>query len=231
MAAGEFFDLIRPVVLVLSALLSTWVLSSARKARFRTLVSAAWALGTLLMPPVFFPVYLIARFAKRTPSPDVTHKVASIKQRLLIPLLYLIVVLSIIGWFYYRDTSSVDAHLARATDAKVRGQRNRTINEYRQALTLEDNAHTHKLLALELSEAGRLSEALSELRLAERGGEPDPLIPFRIGMLLDAMNNPNQAALEYKKFLQSDVCTQELPDTPCGHASARIAVIDAETAR
>ena len=231
MAAGEFFDLIRPVVLVLSALLSTWVLASARKAHFRTAISAAWALGTLLMPPVFFPLYLIARFTKRTQAPNAAYANTAMRWRLVIPLVYLVVVLFAIGWFHYSGTSGVDAHLAQAADAKIRGQRNRTISEYRKALALEDNPHTHKLLALELIEAGRLVEALSELRLAERGGEPDDLIPFRIGILLEALSLPNQASLEYEKFLETRRCTEEFPVDRCEQASARIASINAESVR
>lgn len=220
MAAGEFFDLIRPAVLVISAFLSTWVLLSALK-RFKAVVAAMFALGTLLLPPVFLPIYLIARFVKRKKQSAGLSR----KQRFVAASIYLVVVLSLIGWFQYRDASSVDAHLARATDAKVRRDRNGAINEYRRALEIEDNAHTHKLLALELSEAGRWTEALSEMQLAERGGEPDELIPFRVGQLLDRLDHPNRAALEYERFLNSSACTRVLPDERCETVRLRIGAI------
>jgi hypothetical protein len=220
MAAGEFFELIRPVVLVLSAFLSTWVLASSLK-RFTASISAAHALGTLLLPPVFFPIYLIARILKRQ-QPSIGP---SFKKRLAVALCYLLVVLSLIGWFQYRETASVDAYLARATDAKVRGDRSGTIKEYRRALAIEDNAHIHKLLALELSESRRWTEALSEMRLAERGGEPDELIPYRLGVLLDQLDHPNRATLEYERFVNSTACLKELPDERCEGARLRISTM------
>ena len=45
------------------------------------------------------------------------------------------------------------------------------IREYREALKDEDDPHTHKLLAVELANAGYISEAIAEFRLAELGGE------------------------------------------------------------
>jgi len=96
------------------------------------------------------------------------------------------------------------------------------IAEYRAALREEDDPHTHKLLGIELSEAGYWSEALSELRLAEQRGEPDDLLILRIGKLLETLNQPNQARLEYKRFLNSNLCTQAMPDKRCERASKLI---------
>jgi hypothetical protein len=77
-----------------------------------------------------------------------------------------------VSLYFYRDRQSVDGHLARAVQAKLVDDYATAIREYRRALSLEENAHTRKLLAVELALAGQLSEAASELRLAEQGGEP-----------------------------------------------------------
>ena len=68
-SAGEFFELIRPSVLVLSALVSTWVLASARRHRFTTYVAIAWAVVTLFFPLIALPLYLIARLIRRRTDP------------------------------------------------------------------------------------------------------------------------------------------------------------------
>lgn len=164
MSAGELFDLIMPAAYVASALLSTWVLASARK-RFAHPYAFAIALATLLLPLVILPLYLAVIIWRRTGTPPR-------RWRYLLPLLYAAVLLSAIGLFVYFDSRTVDAHLARAARAKLVYDHQTAINEYRQALALEDNPHTHKLLAIELAEAGHVEEAKSEFRLAEEGGEP-----------------------------------------------------------
>ena len=226
-SAGELFELIRPAVLVLSALLSTWVFASARRHLFSFPVALAWALATLVFPLIIVPLYLIARSrckrSKRAELESPTGKriVPTPRLRVVVPLAYAVIVLSGLGIYLYRDYQGVDSHLARAAHAKLRGNRNRTIEEYRAALLQGDDAHTHKLLAIELADAGFKAEAVSEFRLAEKGGEPDELIPYRIAFLLDAIGQPNQAVLEYRRFLQSKACTQELPDRHCETAMRR----------
>lgn len=176
MSAGELFDLIMPAAFVLSALLSTWVLASARR-RFRLYYAIALAAGTLFLPLIVFPIYLVIMlWRKRSDSPPPRWRYA-------LPLLYAAIVLAGIVTFFYLDRRSVDAHLARATRAKLVEDANAAIREYRQALALEDNPHTHKLLAIELAKAGYVSEAISEFRLAQQGGEPDDSIPYRIKQL------------------------------------------------
>ena len=216
LSAGEFFDLIRPAVLVIASLVSTWVLASARKHGFRLYWALAWALGTLLFPPIVFPLYLIVRFRRRAAS---AHPIPF---RFTTPIAYLVLVLSVISFSMYRDRTSVDAHLARASYAKISNDRNGAIKEYREALKLEDNAHIHKLLAIELAAEGELTEALSEFRLAEKGGEADDSIPLRIAYLLETMNNLGQAKLEYERFVDGPMCTQQLPDDRCHSARERL---------
>ncbi len=174
-SAGEFFELIRPAVLVLSALASIWVLASARRHQFQNYVAIGWALATLFFPLITFPLYLIARFNRhRSEQPHNGRTFSSLSGRggrVAIPLTYGAVVLFSIGFYLYWDYQSVDSHLARATQAKVSGKRGSAIVEYRAALKLEDNPHTRKLLAMELADTGDWTGALFELRKAEQGGE------------------------------------------------------------
>jgi len=163
-SAGEFFDLIWPVAFVIAALVSTFVLASARK-RFPLYYAFALAVATLLLPLIVFPLYLailLWRQPNRLP-----------KRRYTLPLLYAVILVAAIAGFYYWDSRSVDAHLARANRAKLREDSAAAIREYRQALALEDDPHTHKLLGIELSKVGNTSEANSEFCLAKQGGEPD----------------------------------------------------------
>ena len=165
MSAGELFELVMPVAYAASALLSTWVLASARK-RVNLYYALVLALATLLLPLVVFPLYLAAIIWR---SPDKPPP----RWRYSLPLLYAVILLSAISLFVYLDSRTVDAHLARAARAKLVDDHHTAIREYRQALALEDNPHTHKLLAIELANAGYTSEAALEFRLAQEGGEPD----------------------------------------------------------
>ena len=164
MSAGEWFELISPAVFLLSALLSTWVLASARK-RFPIYTAFAWAAGTLLLPLVVLPLYLAVILYWRLP-------VRSRRWRFMLPFAYGAIVVAAIGFYFYRASQTVDAHLARAVQAKLVEDHVTAIREYRRALALEENAHTRKLLAVELALAGKLNEAEAEFRLAEKGGEP-----------------------------------------------------------
>jgi hypothetical protein len=227
-SAGEFFELIRPSVLVLSAVASVWVLASARRHRFRIYTAMAWALGTLFFPLITFPLYLIARFIRPRSGPhkgspvDRTLSSPAPRRRIVVPLAYFAIVFFLIGLYLYRDHQNVDSHLARANQSKLNGKPGGAIDEYRAAIELENNPHTHKLLAIELADTGDLTGALFELRTAEQGGELDDLIAFRIATLLDLLNLPNQATLEYQRFVESPACNQPLPDEHCGGATLRV---------
>ena len=164
MPAGELFELIRPVVVVISIVLSSWVLASARK-RFAIYLAFAWALGTLFLPLIVLPVYLVVILFWRRPA-------LSRRWRFSLPLTYCAILLVGFGVYFNHENQTVDAHLARANQAKLVEDHATAIREYRRALALEDNAHTHKLLAIELANAGQLTEAIQEFRLAEQRGEP-----------------------------------------------------------
>ncbi|HKP72086.1 MAG TPA: hypothetical protein VJT82_04055, partial [Pyrinomonadaceae bacterium] len=69
-------------------------------------------------------------------------------------LVYALALLSLGAIYFYRDYRSLDAHLARAANARLVGQRSTTIREYRAALRLAPDAHTQKLLAVELAADG-----------------------------------------------------------------------------
>ena len=165
MSAGELFDLIMPAAYVASALLSTWVLASARK-RVALHYAFLLALATFLFPVVVFPLYLAAIIWRGGGS-------RPRRGRFTLPLLYAVILLSAIGAWVYFDSRTVDAHLARATRAKLIYDHQTVIREYRQALALEDDPHTHKLLAIELVEAGYIEEAKAEFRLAQPDCQPE----------------------------------------------------------
>jgi hypothetical protein len=164
MSAGEWFELISPAVFLLSALLSVWVLASARK-RFPLYAAFGWAIGVLLLPLVVLPAYFAVILLWRPP-------VRARRRRVLLPFVYGAIVIAAISFYFYRDRQTVDAHLARAVQAKLVDDHATAIREYRRALALEENPHTRKLLAIELALSGQLSEAASEFELAQQGGEP-----------------------------------------------------------
>src|SRR6185503_15695281 len=133
--------------------------------RFQFHYALALALGTLFLPLIVFPIYLVLMMWRPKVGPPR-------RWRYLLPMLYAVIALSAIGVYFYFDSRSVDAHLARATQAKLVEDSTTAIREYRAALTREDDPHTHKLLAIELANAGAISEAIKEFRLAKQGGEP-----------------------------------------------------------
>jgi tetratricopeptide (TPR) repeat protein len=163
-----------------------------------------------------------------TPEPPVIEQRDGARTRprtreLLLPLLYLFAVLSLGALFYYREAQGVDAHLARANQSRLLGKTDKTIREYRAALKLEEDAHTRNLLGIELLGAGQLEEALAEFHMAERAGEPDDELPYRIAIILDALNRTTEAVPEYQKFLATGRCAESsYPDPQCAAARARI---------
>lgn len=162
-SAGQLFDLIMPAAFAVSALVSMWVLASARK-RFRLHYALLLAIGTLFLPLIIFPIYLVLVMWRPKIGPPQRWRYA-------LPLLYAVTALAGISVYFYFDNRSVDAHLARATRAKLKEDSTTAIREYREALALEDDPHTRKLLAIELANAGFISEATTEFRLAEERGE------------------------------------------------------------
>jgi hypothetical protein len=218
-SAGEFFELLRPTAFILSALLSIWVLANTRRRGFRLYVGLLWALGTFFVPFVMLPVYFIVLIFRqqhlRSNEPEVETPALSISHRFLPPAVYGVVLLGATSVYLYRDYNSVDAHLARATQAKLSSQPAKTIREYRAALALENDPHTHNLLGIELAEAGDWPDALVDFRAAQLGGEADESLPFKIAEALSATGDHGASVAEYQKFLDSQLCRQELPDSRC----------------
>jgi hypothetical protein len=214
-SAGELFELIKPAVLILSALLSTWVFISARR-RFSFLFALLWALASFFLTPIVLPLYLMVLLFRR----GIIHR--QLRWKLLAPLAYALFMLAGVGVYLRQQNQGVDFHLARAEHSKLRGNRTETIAEYRAALLEQDDPHTRKLLGIELYESGYWTESLGELRKAEQEGESDDLVIFRIATLLDLLNLTSQAQLEYKRFLESGSCVQPLPDLQCESARKRI---------
>jgi hypothetical protein len=221
-SAGEFFDLIRPAIFILSLLLSSLVLASALRWRFAYPLVALWVIGTLLYPLITLPLYLLALVIRKRQK-NLHQKQTPLPLALrLLPAVYLVLSLTVFGVFFYREQRSVDAHLARATHARLHNDRGRIIKEYRAALELKDDPYIRKLLAIELAESGFLSEALREFRRSEHNGELDDLTAFRIASLLETLDHPGEAAIEYRRFLASPICGEELPDPRCDIARARL---------
>lgn len=216
MSAGEFFELIRPAVVVLSILLSAWVLASARK-RFSTLLAFAWAAGTVMLPLVVLPVYVcVILFWRRPARPR--------RWRWLLPLAYAAILLAGFGLYFNHESSTVDDHLAKATQARLIEDHAAAISEYRSALRIENDPHVHKLLAVQLMQSGYLTEAISEFRLAQQGGEPDDMIQYYLALLLDRLDLQGQARLEFENFLLSSTCAQE--ERICDEARERMSRLE-----
>jgi len=79
-SAGQLFDLIMPVAFVVSALLSTWVLASARR-RFKLPYAFGLAIGTLFLPVIVFPIYLVLMLWYKSSGPTP-------RWRFALPLVY-----------------------------------------------------------------------------------------------------------------------------------------------
>lgn len=221
-SAGEFFEILRPAALILAALLSVWVLASARRRGFHLAAVLAWTVGTFFFPLIVLPVYLVViLFVRRSLDGDDTN--APPKFRYALPIAYGVVLLSLVSLYLYRDYQSVDAHLARAAQARVMNQRARTIREYEAALRIEDNAHTHKLLGMELAEEGQWSAALRELRAAESGGEDDDSLTFTIARACEATGQTSEARKQFQKFINSPACKNPVPDSRCDNARVKMA--------
>lgn len=168
---------------------------------------------------------------EQTAGPTTEDIPSRARRKLALPLLYALTLLCVGAIYFYRDYHSFEAHLARAANARLLGERAATIREYRAALRLADDAHTRKLLAIQLSEDGQTAAALAEFRAAERGGASDELLPYRIAHLLDALNRPAEADLEYRKFTQSSLCVRAVPDARCAEAAARVSQTQAESSQ
>jgi tetratricopeptide (TPR) repeat protein len=224
-----------PLSFALTALVSAWVLASARRHRYHAAAVTLWTLGTLFFPLIILPLYLIARSSGRrlekepeaepesdAENPEPEKSVSSLPFRRTLPLAFLIAMLSLGALYFYMDSRSVDAHLARANQARVRSQREQVIAEYRAALKLEDDAHTHNLLGQEFAAALRWDEALSEFRLAERMGELDDELSYNIAITLEQLYRPGEAKPEYERFLNSSLCTEMPHDARCAGAMQRM---------
>lgn len=141
-------------------------------------------------------------------------------------LLYALLLLIPGALFFYRDYQTVDAHLTRAQRAELRGRTGLAINEYEAALRLEDDAHTHKLLGLQLVRAGRTEEALTQFLAAERGGELDEKLSLRLATTYDTLHRPFEAAAAYRRVLNNSQCAAPLPAPECTTARQRLVELD-----
>lgn len=212
-SAGELFELISPAVTVISAVVSTWVLASARR-RFKLYQALLIATASFFLPLIVVPLYLVALLVWQR------RKIASPRWRFVIPLAFLTVILGTLALYRYLDERSVDSHLSRAALARVSNNPTDAVREYQAVLKLEETAHTRKLLALTLEEAGLIREAIAEFRNAEQEGEQDDSIAYRLGLLFERDNQKGQSITEFKRFVGSNTCKQI--DPRCEAARQRI---------
>ncbi|MCA1593216.1 MAG: hypothetical protein LC754_11315 [Acidobacteria bacterium] len=249
-SAGDFSELLRPASYLLATFASAWALSRLRRRGTGTPAAVAVALtvfaSTFLFPLVVLPLlaaWELLRSDARLPtrervaepkpaldevmssvaddSADRDEKQGRTRRDFASSLLYAALLLSAGAFFFYRDYQTVDAHLARAERSKLHERGEQTIREYRAALKLEDDPHTHKLLGLEFARAGRAEESLAEFLAAKRGGEPDETLSYRIASELELLGHTSEAADAYQKFLQSRVCARTPPGALCNAAETR----------
>jgi hypothetical protein len=209
-SAGELFELIRPAALILSALISTWVFASARR-RFPLYVALLWAGRDSFVSCQLF-------YRSTSSQAMIWHRSDSrltFVGRIIMPLIYAAAVLG--GTLFYLRQERPWCRCSPGSGRLREGARNHreAIAQYQAALVESDDPHIHKLLGIELSAMNYWTDALGEFRLAQRGGEPDDLIIVHVAGLLNVLNQPNQARLEYERFLTSSLCTQQLPDERC----------------
>ncbi len=233
-SVGRLSDVLLPALVAFAIACSAWVLADARRRALARPALVAWTLGTLVLPFTVLPLYLLARLWSRAtaradpdapttqPTQPLTTRLRACLARHAPTLLYAAVVALIAALYFAHDYRSLDARLARASDANLHGWHDRAAREYRAALQLVDDPHTHKLLALELVALQQWDAALVELRAAERGGEPDAVLPYHIANALDALDHREEASNEYQKFLAGDSCTQPTPDGRCARARGRL---------
>lgn len=144
------------------------------------------------------------------------------RSRFALPLIYAVTALLLGAVYFYLDYTSFDARFARARQAELYNQRERAIREYRAALALRDDAHTRKLLGMELARAERWEEALAEFRAARMKGEPDDNLLFHEALALDKLNHPTEATETFRRFLQSQSCAPPTPNPLCEDTQARL---------
>ena len=221
-SVGHLFDVLLPAAAALAIVCSTWVFANARRRRLKPHAIIIWTLSTLALPFTVLPIYLLIRLRRRNESRARTTQPSSFRSRHAPVLIYAATLTTLAALYFIHDYRSLDARLARASNARLNGQHERAAREYRSALQLRDDPHIHKLLGLELAATHQWPEALTELRAAEHGGEPDDALPYHIGIALDALKHHDEALAEYQKYLAGSSCQQPVPDARCQRASARL---------
>lgn len=232
-SAGALFELLRPLAFALSILASTLVLASTLRNRFPAPAAIGWTLGTFGYPTIAIPLYLIAwsNRRRRNLAANAPPEAVLSKRVILFPTLYAVALFGAYALYFSLDHKNVDSHLARANQYRVMNDRPATIREYREALRLEDDAHTHNLLAIELAASKNWREALDEFKVADGEGEPDDRLPFNIAAALAALGQPMEAAQQYRRFLASRRCATPPADALCDSARARLAALSANSPR
>lgn len=209
------------LLFVSTALLAAAVFAEALRADRPFYAALAWSVGVLYLPHVFLPLYVVYVLWRR---PAINRRVFA---RWGVPPAILLLVTLAVGFYFFRkDRNSFDAHVERAGGARLRGRRDEAIDEYRAALRLHpDDAHTRKLLGLELSDARRWPEALEQLRAARDGGDDDAALDFHLGRALEESRRAAEAERSYQEFLRGELCAGDVPDARCQTARERLTIM------
>jgi tetratricopeptide (TPR) repeat protein len=219
---GQLFDVLLPAAVAFAIICSTFVFAHARRRRLKPYAIIIWTFGTLLLSFTVLPLYLLVQLRRRAEPRALTTQPTSFRSRHAPTLIYAATLTMLAALYFSHDYRSLDARLARASNARLNGQHERAAREYRAALQLRDDPHTHKLLGLELAALHQWLEALAEYRAAEQGGEPDDALPFHIAIALDALGRRDEAMAEYQKYLAGSSCQQALPDAHCQRVRTRL---------
>ncbi|MER3427731.1 MAG: hypothetical protein C4334_06470 [Pyrinomonas sp.] len=212
-SAYELSETFHPMAFFLSAFVSAFALADLQRIRAPKLMLLLVPIVVFWVPTVALPLYSIFRLYGK-PTFAQTKAFHRGWWRAL-PLLYAMA-LSIAGIMLQRmDARAFDAHLARASAARLHNDHRRALESYRAALALREDAHTRKLLADELLTLGQIEEAVVEFRLARDGGEPDDSIAFRLASALEALGRKEEALAEYRRFAQSARCRADEEDPVC----------------
>lgn len=220
-SAGSLTELLQPLLFAAAAFASAVVLADTLRCGFAFYVVIGWTLAALFYPHIFLPLYLAFRLFKGRPTQARRRTVGQKLLRVLTPaLLYVLVVLTLGVWWRERDEHSFEGYLEQAVAARLRDRHLAAADAYRAALRQQDDAHTHKLLAMELMATRQWAEALEHLRAAERGGEDDEALSFYLAATLDGLKRRDEAVPYYRKFITSSLCTRPVPDERCQNARA-----------
>lgn len=115
---------------------------------------------------------------------------------------------------YYPDSSHV-AHNNLGNMHRLRGEIDKSIEEYKQAISIRPHAKTYSNLGAAYRKQGRMQEALAAYREALKVDPKSALAHIGLGIIYVEQGNAAQAEAEYKEGLRYDP-TEEIGWTNLG---------------